>query len=111
MFKQTAIGFFCCLLWAGCASIDPQSAPRDWPRLTIDVRKVSYLEVLKRCSKYSVAPLACAEIHFRTMTCYVWVTPDAPRWVLDHELGHCHGADHFGESTLRDAWASYKAKP
>ena len=96
------------LLLSGCTTIEHGSEPKDWPRLSIDVRKVSYVEVLKRCSKYNPAPIACAEIYFRTMTCVVWVTPDVPRYVMDHELGHCNGADHFGESTLRDAWAAYK---
>lgn len=110
MFKQTVIGLICFLASAACASIDPQSAPRDWPELTIDVRKVSYLEVLKRCSKYSPAPIACAEIHFRTLTCVVWVTPEAPKWVMAHEMGHCSGADHYGETTLRDSWLAYRRR-
>lgn len=93
-----------------CASINYGSAPQDWPKLKIEVREVSQLEVIRRCSKYSPlsVPLACAEVHFRTVTCVIWITKGAQKWVMDHEVGHCWGNDHHGESTLRDAWADFK---
>lgn len=96
---------------SACASIDPQSGPKDWPSLRLDIREVSQIEVIKRCAKYSgplSIPLACAEVNFRTVTCVVWITKDAHPYVMAHELAHCGGADHYGETTLKDAWAQYK---
>jgi hypothetical protein len=30
-------------------------------------------------------------------------------YMLEHEQAHCRGYDHPGESTMRDAWARWKA--
>ena len=48
---------------------------------------------------------ACATIHFAEGWCrivYYYVEH------LEHEREHCAGRDHFGASTLRDAWAAFK---
>lgn len=108
------------LLLSGCgAMIDPTSAPRDWPRLSVSVHRVSVYEVVKRCSKY-LTPTArvmglglvggCAEINFAAVRCDIWIPHEADEGVLEHEMDHCFGKDHPGDSNLRTAWNTYKEK-
>lgn len=105
------------LLLVGCATtIDEKSAAPDWPRLTVQRNVVSFTEVVRRCYRYmSLAmklaggiPLACAEVDFAQMRCDIWITADATHETLVHERHHCLGMEHPGETTLTDAWNSYK---
>lgn len=105
---------------SACASmVDTSRIPQDWPKLQVLIREVSDGEVLTRCFKYVSplgkvllsVPMACAEVSFLTKTCVIYITKDAAPEVLEHEMDHCRGGDHPGESTLRDAWSLYKARP
>ncbi len=98
------------LLLSACSSIDYKSAPTDWPKLKVDVREVSEVEIAKRCRKYAALPIACAEVFFQTYTCVIWIAPGAAQWVKDHEMAHCWGYSHVGETTLADAWAAWKGR-
>src|SRR5688572_2738635 len=106
------------LLLSGCGSmISNNPPPPDWPKLAISVHRVSFYEVLKRCSKY-LTPVnrvmglglvgGCAEINFAHVRCDIWIPHDADPLVLEHEMDHCAGKNHPGESTLTDAWEQWK---
>lgn len=103
------------LTLTGCSGmfIDSHTpAPADWPELRVIEHRVSRDEMAERCSKYvpwysSVE--ACAEWHFARGECHVWITPDSMRFVVEHELMHCRGLDHPGDSTARDAWHAFSA--
>lgn len=107
------------VLLAGCSTIDQHTEPpADWPDLMPIEHRVSPGEVLTRCYRYvswplrllGSVPFGCAELNFTDHTCTVWYPDDAAgEHVRRHELLHCAGYDHPGESTLRDAWRAYVA--
>lgn len=108
------------LAWAclpGCATVDSHTAPSDWPTLTVRDNVVSGAQVIRRCYKYvptwakllGTFPMACAEINFAALTCDIWRAHDASPEMLEHELIHCAGGQHPGDTTLADAWMQYKA--
>lgn len=116
MAKQTVIGLTCFL--TGCASmISSNPAPQDWPKLSVSIYRVSTYEVVKRCSKY-LTPSGrlmglgrvggCAEVNFSAVRCDIWVPHDVDPSVLKHEMDHCLGKDHPGDSILKDAWLAHK---
>ena len=107
-------------LLGGCTSIGHQPAPSDWPRLTIVEHRMKTAEVFQKC--YQTIPLGlkllgaipegCAFIDFAAMRCDIYIHVDfGPRdRVHEHELEHCAGRDHFGASTLADAWEAWKVQ-
>lgn len=105
--------FALCILH-GCAMlIDEQSAPADWPTLTVREHRVGITELRAHCGTGPLLlslglPSQCARIHFEQRTCDVYLIYDADELAREHELGHCAGKDHPGESNLRDAWAAYR---
>ena len=102
----------------GCAGISHKPAPTDWPRLEVREHRLSNWALLKQCYSSVSLPMkllggvafACAWINLRSMTCDVYVHEDAgqdePSYL--HELEHCAGKDHYGDSTLADLWAGWK---
>lgn len=107
--------FAFCAFTHGCTSIDMHTAaPGDWPDLQVIEHEVSHAEMRDNCARWSPwysSPEACAVINFATLRCDIWTSKDFPppaAW-REHEAMHCDGHDHEGESTLRDAWAAYKA--
>lgn len=106
----------------GCATvISHQAAPDDWPQLERREVRVGFLEVQRLCAparqNMSVAGwlwslgLAgeCTLIDFDKRICWhVRPIDETDSGFDDHELEHCAGKDHVGESVLRDAWAAYK---
>lgn len=111
MFRTALLAALVALPTEACAavSVDMGAAPADWPELVVEIRVVSADEAKAACRKYSLFSSACAEIFFVDSRCVVWIRPDASYAVLQHEISHCHGSDHEGQSTLRDAWAAWKA--
>ena len=108
------------LLLSGCGSfISTNPPPPDWPKLAVSVHRVSFYEVLKRCSKY-LTPVnrvmglglvgGCAEINFGAVRCDIWIPHDADSMVLEHEMDHCFGKDHPGESTLKEALIAWRRR-
>lgn len=105
------------LLVAGCTTIGHQPPPADWPNLTIVEHQVGTWSMLKHCYQYVSLPMkliggipfSCAEVNFPARRCDIWCTEDMNAETLEHERLHCAGYDHFGASTLADAWRDYKA--
>lgn len=101
------------LLISGCAHFDSidynTKPPKDWPDLTIRVHTVTKEQILQACNKVVPFPQACASINFYFKTCDVYVPEGAARdFFIRHELAHCNGYDHVGETALRDAWEVWK---
>lgn len=118
MFKP-ALQILALALLTGCAGmISSNPRPADWPFLAISVHRVPTLEVLKRCGKY-LTPTGrlmglglvggCAEVNFAAVRCDIWVPKEVEPAVIEHEMSHCFGQDHPGDSTLRDAWLAYRS--
>ena len=81
----------------GCATIDYNTPPAaDWPALQVVETDARY------CKPFDIG---CAWVNLREMVCYVFIGAEAVR---EHELAHCRGYDHPGESTMRDLWAKWK---
>lgn len=105
---------------AGCATaIGHAPPPTDWPTLKIIEHRVPTAVMRERCLQYvptwakilSLGTVeACAEWHFVLNECHVWYSADYPpsQFIVAHELAHCEGRDHPGETTARDAWERFK---
>lgn len=100
--------------------ISHEPPPSDWPKLDIVIHRVSFFEVQKTCGKYmgiaaKIMSLglagACAEVNFSSNKCDIWLPRgETDPSTLEHEMDHCLGGDHIGESDLRDAWTAWKAR-
>lgn len=104
-------------LLSGCATMTNAEGPKDWPRLTVKIHQVSLIELYRKCGKYHtpVSLLlsggvigACAEITFATNRCDIYLSGENSKEIVEHEIDHCFGKDHPGDTTLRDAWDKYK---
>lgn len=105
----------------GCATLIDEHTPppADAPKLAIEVRQVSILEIQRRCGKYMTTAAmllglglvgGCAEIYFAQNLCIIWLpSGENDAGAEKHERDHCALKDHPGDSTLRDAWTAYKA--
>jgi len=119
-------------LLAGCGLVDPMarrdvgidwsSRPADFPQdLKIVIKGTTQKEVFDSPCQHEVLPAplmileGCAQVNFDKHECYVWVDqdtdPDYYARLWRHEvLGHCHGYDHPGESSMAAAWLDWKAR-
>lgn len=99
------------LLLPACPTIDKSVPhPADFPTLEPRIRYVGYIEMQRKCgipllASLFVQCLGLAEPDFCTKTCNVTLLSDAVR---EHELWHCKGYDHPGETHMKDLWAAYK---
>ena len=95
------------LLIGGCLTINLNKAPpSDWPLLNITVYEAPLEYIERRCSNVT-SPVGCAVVDFNKSTCSIFVFPNAPEWLIEHETYHCLGYDHYGESTMVDAWKDF----
>jgi hypothetical protein len=66
------------------------------------IHHVYFGEMLARCYKYTPLwikllggiPFACAEWDLNKNTCDIYISENAPDWMLKHELEHCNGFGH-----------------
>lgn len=108
--------FVSLLLLSGCAmvptttTIDASRAPpAGWPNLTVTVIHTTESDVARRCSATKmIEAWGCTLPQFQTGRCFILIAKEDSS-VLEHEKMHCLGYDHPGESTMRDAWAKWKA--
>jgi hypothetical protein len=106
----------CALALTGCsAMISHEPPPSDWPALKIVYHHVPSAEMRDVCGQYvpwyALGMVeACAAWHFRTGECHVWFSSDLPPsgFVVEHEILHCLGHDHPGDTTAQRAWENYK---
>ncbi|HEX5129602.1 MAG TPA: helix-turn-helix domain-containing protein [Usitatibacter sp.] len=104
------------IAFAGCTAIGHQPAPADWPLLKHVEVRAKPVELIEAC--YAGVPawqrvlgtvsLACAWINFENMTCTTFNEVDDHGPVYEHELEHCAGRDHYGDSSLADYWERHK---
>ena len=98
----------------GCTTIDMTHKVAGWPELQVVQHYVPDDEIRARCSKYApwgFTPEACSEFNFVAKRCDVWFSSDYPPqpYIVRHELLHCRGYDHPGDSELADILARYNA--
>ena len=102
-----------------CTVIDRDVAPApDWPRLEVRIHRVKGGELIAQCWRAEslfmklngALPGACAWVNFGERTCDVYIPGYAKHlgYVLNHELEHCRGYDHYGDDTMHAAWAHWK---
>jgi hypothetical protein len=105
-------------MMSGCATTvidEHRGAPADWPELDVRIHKVNGHFIFSKCYPHmpgwaiarGALPVACAEVNFCGMICNVYVH-EVDMAELDHELKHCRGMDHVGETGLRDLWARFR---
>lgn len=94
--------FLTFLLCAGCTTIDYSQKDPTWPEhmMTIEHR-VSWLEIIKKCSKYTPwylwPPIACTEWNKNLRECHIYTFFD-DKYIQEHERAHCQGyIKHIGE--------------
>ena len=102
-------------LGAGCTMMDTHEKVAGWPQMRIVRHDVPDREMFARCSKYTswgFLPEACSEFYFDTGECHMWFSRDYPPqpWVVKHEVEHCEGYEHAGDTSLRDILARYNAQ-
>lgn len=100
------------LALAGCTVVNEHKLPpKDWPKLEIVIEEHGFWKTQELCNR-SVAEVAligpalgCMWVNFNEMKCtiYLWLNS-----VLEHELLHCKGYDHYLSSELADGWENWK---
>ena len=99
------------LALTGCTVVNEHRAPpADWPALDITIERQGFWETQEKCGR-SVAEvlligpaLGCMWVNFDEMRCRIYLWLD----VLEHEMLHCRGYDHYGSSDLADYWEQWK---
>jgi hypothetical protein len=94
---------------AGCSTIG--SYVEGWPPLKTTIHSSSLLEINQKCWMYlptfnklmGSVVFGCAVYNLDKKTCDVYVLPNSPAFILNHELAHCKGGDHPG-GTLDKAY-------
>ena len=117
--RPATVAAICIVFLVGCTSIDYSREPAaDFPALAVTVhRYADTSDVRAACAKagekYGVSVsmflVACSDWRFDTRTCDVYV-PAGDDGLLEHELAHCRGYDHYGESTIADAWRAWSVR-
>ena len=102
---------------SACSTLDLFNPPdTDFPKL--EVREHAYqdhYDTVIACraiyQKYKMSPpfglVACAEWSFDKNTCDIYYEK-GDEYFRQHELGHCKGYDHPGDTTIRDEWNLYR---
>ena len=91
----------------GCATIDmSRPPPADWPKLEVEIIKTTLDEAKRQCKGVKLIVFGCAKVFFDEGVCRIYLGTE-DKSVYEHELLHCKGYDHPGESTMRDAWAKW----
>ena len=103
--KHTAL--FLALLASGCTSIDMHKpAPPDCPIKQVNTYTVPHEVMSAVCQPYApfgMVSLACTLLYPSQGKAEIWITPDAPQWVIDHERLHAFECrDHVGSTLVED---------
>lgn len=102
----------------GCTTVNYDRAPpADWPVLEVKLRRVSMMQVQQMCwgVPFLWQVFMCMEPDFDKMECNIYhyytdaeLAHKSAAWIIEHELAHCNGYDHYGSTELRDAWEQWK---
>ena len=87
------------LMLTGCTISKDNKMFNDIPPT---IHHVYFGEMLNKCYKYTpfvakifgAIPLACTEWDINKNTCDIYISENAPNWMLEHELNHCKGYGH-----------------
>jgi hypothetical protein len=85
----------------GCTTVSTSNRVFD-KEIPPTIHHVYLGEMLSRCYKYvpwylkllGGFPFACVEWNTEKNTCDIYISKDAPDWMLEHELEHCKGFGH-----------------
>ena len=113
------------LLLSACTTMIGNPPIDGWPKLSVEWHRVSGKQMMDFCVRTNadnplvkingllVYIMGCAEPDFDRMACEIYVDKDFPDAGLDeHELKHCEGWDHYGETGMRDLWMEWqKSQP
>lgn len=79
---------------ASCASNDAgwEMKP-DAPPLPAYFVDSAPAQIRQACPK-TANVIGCAVRHYDIGKCFIYVEPDAPKWLATHELTHCAGFNH-----------------
>jgi hypothetical protein len=88
------------LLITGCSTIDEYVV--GWPQLETTVHDSNLLEINQKCWRYlptidkllGFVAFGCTLFNFDKKTCDIYLVPDSPQYIVNHELAHCKGGDH-----------------
>lgn len=98
-------------LLTACTGIG-ETRVEGWPALTVVEHRVPHAEMRTRCGVYApalVSPEACATFNFAEARCDIILSSDFPdERAREHELAHCAGYDHPGESNMEAMLRSSK---
>ncbi len=94
---------FAMLIWlliTGCSTID--GYVEGWPKLQTTIHESTLLEINQKCWQYTSITqkllgsltFGCAIFDLEKETCDIYVAPNSPEFILNHELAHCKGGDH-----------------
>jgi hypothetical protein len=95
---------FSCLVvcsLVACTTVSKENKVFDKP-IPPTIHYVYLGEMLSKCYQYvplylkllGAFPFACAEWDTTKNTCDIYISKDAPDWMLEHELEHCKGFGH-----------------
>jgi hypothetical protein len=88
------------LLITGCSTIDEYVA--GWPQLKTTIHDSNLLEINQKCWGYlplvykllGSVSFGCTLYNFDEKTCDIYLVPNSPQFIVNHELAHCNGGDH-----------------
>lgn len=112
---RTLTIFSLCLFLTGCYTMVKVPG---LDNLHIIKHVVSATEIRSICAQRMGVPVAltylaeeyaCNTVYLDTWTCEYFVTPNSSLHVVEHELQHCDGYDHW-PFALRDGFAAWQAK-
>ena len=107
------------LLTAACATTTYTDTTKfgapiaGWPELTVVEHHLSDAEMRAACAMVMPSgpePAGCAYVHLDTARCDVYFGQSRATHALvrSHELKHCAGRDHVGDSRLYDLWRKWQ---
>lgn len=85
---------------SSCITMDEHV--EDWPELKITAHDANLGMINEKCwpsiplikKMMGSVVLGCAIYDLDKKTCDIYVAPNAPKFILDHEIEHCLGDDH-----------------
>jgi hypothetical protein len=89
-----------CLMVTGCQTIN--SYVEDWPELKITFHESYLLEINQKCRPFLTTfeklmgslVFGCTIYDLDKKNCDIYIAPNTPDFITQHELAHCKGGDH-----------------
>lgn len=87
------------VLPCACAALAPNDqgweTKPDVPALPATFVDTSAAQIQRLCPpKPGQVTAGCAMRNYALNRCFIYIEPNAPKWLATHELAHCAGFDH-----------------